>query len=292
MGGIKRVKDICVLHEQLCIRFRKFTRHEHIHFTGRGNTALFIALHIAKNVNGREFVMIPDQGGWYSYKTYPAYFGLKVKEAKTDYGLLNVKGLKNVLADCSALILPSFAGYFAEQEIRKISSVCKKAGCLLIEDASGSIGDRKLCNGKYSDIIIGSFDRDSVIGYGYGGFISAGKKAYFDACRQAFSLTKVHPRFYLEIMKFVRRSKFRKLLELAKRVKEEIGHFDKNISIVHAEKRGVNVVAKYSPSVIAYCRKMGFQYLLCPKYTRINMPAVSIELISLSRGEIDERLKK
>src|SRR3989344_4635811 len=139
------MEDVETLSRKFDEKMKKLCRHEYVHFTDRGNSAIFLALHIAKKINPKQDILIPDQGGWFSYKGYPQFIDLNDLKKKAKYA--------------SAFIFSSFAGYFAEQALRKISTICKKAGCLVIEDASGAIGDRKLCNGGYSDIIVGSFGK-------------------------------------------------------------------------------------------------------------------------------------
>ena len=268
-------------------RIKKLTRHAHVHFTDRGNSAIFMALAIAKQKKEKPVLLIPDQGGWYSYKRYPKYFGYEVIEVKTDYGVIDLKDLKKKVKGANAFIFTSFAGYFAEQPLRKIKTICKKTGCLVIEDASGAIGDRRLCNGKYSDIIVGSFSRWKPVCYGYGGWISVANKSFFDGAREVMSMSRVHERFYRDIMKFIRKNKLKMLLKLSERVKEDLKDFE----ILHKDKRGLNVVVKFDPKVISYCQEKGFQHVLCPNYIRVNERAVSIELKRLELDRLKELVK-
>ena len=182
--------------------------------------------------------------------------------------------MREKVKDASAFIFTSFAGYFAEQPLEEISNICK-GQCLVIEDASGAIGDQKLCNGNHSDIIVGSFGKWKPVDCGYGGWISTNEN-YFDLVSEAISLSKVHPQFYNQIK--LENNKLHKLLELQKRVKEEL----KDYEILHKDKRGVNVVVKHDPKVIEYCERNNYPYVLCPKYIRVNENAISIELKRLN----------
>ena len=101
-------------------RMKKLTKHDHVHFTDRGNSAIFMALAIAKQKKEKPVLLIPDQGGWYSYKRYPKYFGYQVVEVKTDYGVIDLKDLKKKVKGANAFIFTSLAGYFAENPLRKI----------------------------------------------------------------------------------------------------------------------------------------------------------------------------
>ena len=272
------MQDVEKLSTKADQKLRKLTRHEYVHFTDRGNSAIFLAMHIAKKMNPKLEILIPDQGGWFSYKGYPQYFGFKITEVKTDYGVIDLKDLKRKAKNASAFIFSSFAGYFAEQPLRKIKTLCKKAKCLVIEDASGAIGDTKLCNGKYSDIIVGSFGKGKPVSCGYGGWISMHHKEFFEAGKDAMSITKIHPQFYHEIGDALKKNKLRKLLALQNIVKQEL----KDYEVLHRDSRGLNVVVKFDPKILEYCLEKGYQYVLCPSYIRVHEKAISIELKRLS----------
>ena len=280
------MKSVAELAEKLDKRMERLTKHDNVHFTDRGNSAIFMALSIAKQINNKPKILIPDQGGWYSYKRYPKYFGLEIVEVKTDYGVIDLKDLKKKIKkeDVCCFIFSSFAGYFAEQPLRKMKTICKKKSCLIIEDSCGSIGDTKLCNGKYADMTVGSFGNWKPISYGYGGWISVREKRWFDNAREVMSMCKVHERFYRDIMKFIRKNKFKKLIKLNKIVKDDLKDFD----IIHRDKRGLNVVVKFDPKVTEYCKEKGFQHILCPNYIRVNEMAISIELKRLDLDRIKE----
>ncbi|MEA3378940.1 MAG: DegT/DnrJ/EryC1/StrS family aminotransferase [Nanoarchaeota archaeon] len=255
-------------------KLKKITKHKYARLTDRGNSAIFVAMAIAKKINPRSHFLIPDQGGWFSFKRYPTFFNFNTKEINTDYGIIDLDDLKGKIENSSALIFTSFAGYFAEQPVKKISKICKKNDCLVIEDASGAIGDSHLCKGKYSDIIIGSFGKWKPINYGYGGFISVQKPEYFDSVKKAFSTIKVHPIFYKDILPYLNNKRLKKIMALAEKVKKEL----KGYEILHKDKRGLNVVVKFNPEIIEYCQKKNYPYVLCPNYIRVNEKAISIEL--------------
>ncbi|RLJ01996.1 MAG: hypothetical protein DRP08_04945 [Candidatus Aenigmatarchaeota archaeon] len=264
-----------MMHEKVIKKLRKLTKHKHIRVTDRGNSAIFTALLIAKRANPRQTLLIPDQGGWISYKKYPPFFDFKIKEVKTDYGVIDLDNLKELSKDASAIIFTSFAGYFAEQPLKEIAKICHKNNCLVIEDASGAIGDRKLCNGKYSDIIVGSFGKWKPINFGYGGFISTSNSEFFDKAKEAFSLLKVCDNFYKDILPYLNNKRLKKIMSKAEKVKKELKN---DFEILHKDKRGLNVVVKFNPDIIEYCQNKNYPYILCPNYIRVNERAVSIEL--------------
>lgn len=254
-------------------KLRQITNHEAVQITDRGNSAIFTALSIAKKVNNKKYVLIPDQGGWYTYRLYPQMFGFVAKELKTDDGLIITEELKKYIRDASALLVPSFAGYFAEQNMRELSEICSKYNCLLIEDASGSVGDAKLCDGRYSDIIVASFGKWKPVNVGYGGFISCNEELMKNA-ELALSLIKVHPNSENEMLSKLNENRLQKMMIITQNIKKSL--FD--IKLVHPEKRGINIMAEYSPFLIDYCKEKGYPYLMCPNYIRLNRKAISIEL--------------
>ncbi|MDP2906559.1 MAG: DegT/DnrJ/EryC1/StrS family aminotransferase [Nanoarchaeota archaeon] len=262
------------MQEEVIQRLKELTKHNAVRLTNRGNASIFIALAVAKKVNDKPFLLIPDQGGWISFRTYPKMLGFDVKEVPTDRGILNLKALEEGTKTASALIMTSFAGYFAEQPLEEISEICKKNNCLLIEDATGSIGDKVLCNGGLSDIIVGSFGRWKPVNLGYGGFISVRNKELFEQAREPLSLVKVHNNIYDDLLPLLNSKRLEKLLKLQAKVKKEL----KGVEIFHKDKRGLNVVTEYSEKVLDYCNKKKYEYVLCPTYARVNEKAISIEL--------------
>ena len=109
--------------EQIINLLKKYSNHNTIKLTNSGNLAI-LASFIAVKLKGITEIIIPDQGGWLTYQTYPQFFDIKITELKTDYGILNLEELKK--HKNKALIFTSYAGYFAEQPIDEIIKICKE----------------------------------------------------------------------------------------------------------------------------------------------------------------------
>jgi glycine/serine hydroxymethyltransferase len=235
-------------------------------------------------VNPKPFILVPDQGGWISFKTYPKILGFDFKTVKTDRGLIDLIDLEKKAESGAALLVTSFAGYFAEQPMKYISQICRKCKCLLIEDASGSVGDTVLCNGEYSDIIVGSFGKWKPINAEYGGFISAADKEYLDSAHDIFSATNHYPSYDVLLGKLEKADKrLKEMLKDAEKVKEELAKRFPDVRIIHKELRGLNVMVKYmteseKKDIILFCKDKGYDYVECPKYIRLEEEAISIEL--------------
>ncbi|MDP2749255.1 MAG: DegT/DnrJ/EryC1/StrS family aminotransferase [Nanoarchaeota archaeon] len=259
---------------------KKKTHHEAVKLTNCGNAALFAAIYIAKQLK-KTTILIPDQGGWISYKTYPSIFDLKIEEVDTDDGIIDLESLKELATKKTALIVSSFAGYFAEQPMKEISEICKKQGCLLIEDASGAIGDDVLCDGRLSEIIVASFGRGKPVNLNYGGFISVSNRDYLERVWDIFSLIDFEEMFYDELYEKLKDTERRlgKFFSISAMIKNDLKEFD----IAQVDKRGINVVVRFKTEeeknkIIAYCDKNKYEYTICPKYIRLDDKAVSIEV--------------
>ena len=244
---------------------KRVVKHKNVAITTRGNEAIKRDYEIVKKNSFRNKVLVPDQGGWLTYHDYAIRFGFDVVELKTDKGLVILDELKKHVNDCACFIFSAFAGYYAEQPLREIFHLCRKSKCICINDVSGAFGDKVLCDGSYSEIVVCSFGKWKIVNFGKYGFISS---SLFDV---GFSV-QVKGDLYSCLVKAKGRLEF--LLSLAEKVKKDLIKFD----VYHASKRGVNVVVGYSDEVVRYCRSNDYEYVICPKYIKVLEHAVSIEL--------------
>ena len=249
---------------------KEFVGHEKVFLTDRGNSAILNALILAKQEGHGKYILIPDQGGWFTFRNYPKLLGFKVKYLKTNNGLIDLKDLKENLDNACALLMTSFAGYAAEQDMKSISKVVKKEDVLLIEDASGAITDKKLADGKYSDIIVGSFGKWKAVDVGYGGFLSTN----FKDLKLAKSIVKVHNNLYKDLIPRLNSIRLNCLLKKQKEIKKEL----KKFKIFHGGKRGLNILIEHNEQVIKYCEKKNYPFIECPNYTKLMEKSISIEL--------------
>ncbi|MFC1733054.1 DegT/DnrJ/EryC1/StrS family aminotransferase [candidate division KSB1 bacterium] len=276
--------------ESVITKLKEFSRHENVKLVNCGNAAIFAALYIAKKVNSKPFILIPDQGGWISFKTYPQILGFNIKEIKTDKGVIDLKDLKDKAPTGAALFIASFAGYYAEQPLKEISEICKEAGCLLVEDASGSIGDQALCNGTYSDIIIGSFGKWKPVDFQDGGFVAVSESDYFEKTKEMYSILRFKPDYdaLLDKLNAVK-EKLNFFMETAEKIKKDL--LKEKLPVFHPDKRGLNVVVgfkddKQKEVITKYCKDNNYEFLVCPKDIRVNEEAISIEIKRLKSQKI------
>ncbi len=252
----------------------ELTGHPFVELVSRGNAAIFYALFIAKKA-GKTKVYIPDQGGWFTFKTYPKILGMNVEMIPTDNGIIN----HIPVADNAVLLYSQPAGYFAEQDMKSIYQQCE-GKTMVIADVSGSIGS-EMCDGRYADILVGSFSEWKPINIGYGGFFSVKEKNMIDSGKELFSTNKIHNSLEEELLKklAILTKKYILFQETVNKVKKDLSSFD----IIHRNKEGINVVVAYQSEkekkeLITYCTEQNLQYTVCPRYIRVNKPAISIEI--------------
>lgn len=257
---------------------KKLTGHDFVELMKSGDDAVFASFHISSKLGKNKNILIPEEAGWLSYKKYPKRLGMDIKEIKCHDGLLDLEDLKErVKKGAACLIYVNPAGYFAEQDASAIYDICK-GRCLVIMDCSGSVGT-KMCNGKYADIIVCSFGKWKPVNMKYGGFISFDESKFnplLDELKPHFDESKLD-----ELNSWLDNLEQRYALFNEHRIKvlTDLEEYD----IVHPDRQGINVIVKFHSDdeknkIIDYCRDNGYEYTLCPRYIRVNCPAVSIEL--------------
>ncbi len=277
-------KDHKEIVEKAKKEISKITKHKNVEFTSSGSSAIFIAL---KMVEGK--VMIPDQGGWIGFKRIPKLFGIETCEIKTNLGIIEPESLENKIEseNPKALLLTSFAGYIAEQDMKEISKICKKFGVIIIEDASGAIGDEKLANGRYSDIIVCSTGEPKILNLYSGGFISSN----FDIPREFARLFKISPIVCAGIIEELKHAKqiIATLAEYSHMIKLRID------TSLHKDRRGlcVGFRTKNPKKVFYKLMNLGFKtdlgsslFTICPNYNRFLEKGLVLELKKLDISKI------
>jgi hypothetical protein len=251
---------------------RTLTNHDYIELTQRGNASIKVAL---SNVEGK--VLIPEEGGWLSYKTLPKTLGLEIEEVKCHDSKIDLNDLRIKSKECSVFLYQNPGGYFAEEPIKEIYEICKSNSCLVIMDVSGSIGT-ELCNGKQADILVCSFGRWKLVDAGIGGFVSARNDEIWQ---------KIKPSQFddeIALLKILH-----KLEDLPNRIgklelaRETILDDLKTFNVVYPQDTGFVVVVKYSNNhergdLVNYCKDNDLDFTEGPRYIRINKEAISIEV--------------
>jgi dTDP-4-amino-4,6-dideoxygalactose transaminase len=172
-------------------KLASITNQSHAKLVNSGNSAILAAMN---SIDGA--ILIPDQGAWNGFKQIANFLNKNLITVKTNKGLIDLDNLnesiisssENNMIDLddennkSALFLTSFAAYTAEQDMKAICDFAHKNNILVVEDASGAIGDyeNRLANGDYSDIIIGSTGSPKIVNVEDGRFITTNDDKLFE----------------------------------------------------------------------------------------------------------------
>jgi hypothetical protein len=256
---------------------RSLTNHQFIELTTRGNSAIKSALKI---VDKSKKILIPEEGGWLTYPTIAKELGFEVVEVLCDNAKINLADLREKLAsgEYGALLYQNPGGYFATQDDDEIYKICKKNNCLSIVDISGSIGT-EMCNGDYADFLVCSFGKWKLVEAGKGGFISTADTKLWSLVEKKIKVLDDH-----DILVKIQQE----LVDLPVRISKLDTIHDKIVNdlsgmeIVYPNDRSYVVIIKFSSDIekeklINYCQRNDFPWTECPRYIRINQPAISIE---------------
>jgi hypothetical protein len=276
-------------------KLKRITEHKHCYLTNSGNASIFLSL-----FSSSKKLYIPDQGAWTGFKQIGKMLNKDIEIFKTTEGIIDIDELN--LENDSTLILTSFAGYSGEQNIKAISKYCNDLDITLIEDASGGICDnkKKLGNGNYSDIIIGSTGSPKLINTENGGFISFNNSEFVDKIKIPLKICKCDEITSCGIateLDFTE-DNFKKITKACKYLKDNLN------DVIHVDKRGLNVIVKSdNPKKLAWALKKEIPldyksfFTKCPNYNRVKEKAVAIEIKNLeisclSKKYLDEIIEK
>jgi hypothetical protein len=190
------------------------------------------------------------------------------------------------------LLLTSFAGYIAEQDIKEIGKICSENSVLLVEDASSAVGDKLLAKGD-ADITVCSTGAPKILNVLSGGFISTDDKDIAGNWTRVASACKISPVTCAGIIEELKIAPdvFETLIRYSAIIKEELE------GVVHADRRGISVgIEVNDPMAFAKrARKNGLitdrdQGFLttCPRYERFNKNGIVVELKKLDVLEMTE----
>lgn len=269
--------------DEIKLILQYLTKHNYLEITLRGNSAIKSALSVL--AKGKK-VLIPKEGGWLTYHDLPQKLNLETVEVNCNKAKINLEDLKNKLeknqfGSFGAFLYQNPGGYFAQQPMEEIYRLCKQNGCLVILDVSGSIGT-ELCDGNYADIIIGSFGKWKLVEARVGGFISCQKKELFDKLELEILNDQASLNIIFEkLTQLGGRIKF--LSEKRKKVIEDLSELNLVEKVVYQEDLGFVVIVKFDSEVekenlINYCNNNDLEWTECPRYIRLNQPAISIEI--------------
>ncbi len=262
---------------------RKLTHHEFAVPVASGSCA---TLAVLSAVKGK--VMLPDQGGWRGFERCANLLGREVCTLKTKLGVVEQENLAEALRQHKpeALIVTSFAGYMAEQDMRAIHETCVEHGVLLVEDASPAIGDDRLAKGENADVIICSTGDPKIANLTSGGFISTSDEEILKRAKVAIRACRISGILAAGMVEELKVAPLalKRLVELSSQLKRRF------MNVVHPNRRGVCVgVLHPQPKQVAQrARSLGLYtdlgkslITVCPNRDRFLEKGVCIELKKL-----------
>ena len=264
-------------------RISEITGHEQVKILNSGNSAILAAMN-----SFEDKILIPDQGGWTGFRNMAEFRGIEVIEVPTDLGIINPEVLEDTINKYNpeALFITSFAGYIAEQPVKELFEVCDDKGVILVEDASGGIGDKEknLGNGEYAHVIVASTGSPKIVNVGSGGFISTNHNELFKKSKFILKTLKANPVTCAGISEEIKHAS-----QILSKTIEACDIFKKGFeSAVHADKRGISVALKVdNPKKIGYLLRQKLKadgrtiVTVCPRYERVMIDAVCLEIKNL-----------
>ena len=262
---------------------KNLTGHNNVKVVNSGNSAI---LSVMSTINGA--ILIPDQGGWSGFEEIARVLKVPTKKIDTNQGVLDPEILTEFLTDhrVEAVFLTSLAGYTAEQPLKEIYQICDQNDVLLVEDASGALGDptKKLAWAKQAHVILASTGSPKMVNAGGGGFLSTDQEEIVGDSKKITKTLRASPLTCAAIRVEVQNASesFTKTVDACEYLKKEFN------SAFHREKRGVNVcLSTEDPKKFAYQLREhikidgGNMITTCPRNERLTEPAVCLEIKNL-----------
>ena len=276
------------------------TNHRYAKLVNSGNSAILAAMN---SIDGA--ILISDQGAWNGFKQIANFLNKDLITVMTNKGLIDLDELNESIIlsseediidlddenNKSALFLTSFAAYTAEQDMKAICDFAHRNNILVVEDASGAIGDNenRLANGNYSDIIIGSTGSPKIVNVEDGGFITANDDGFFEKSRLLLKTNKASNITACGIYNELDFAKdnLKKTVDACLYLKEAIEE-KTSFNVFHKDKRGINLIIETEdPKSLSY--KLRQEFVLdshgmitkCPNYNRLKEKAVALEIKNL-----------
>mgnify|MGYP005839952593 CR=1 FL=1 len=267
-------------------RITSLTNHDHVKMVNSGNSAILSAMSAFKDK-----ILIPDQGGWTGFKNSAEFLGLDTVEVPTELGIINHEDLEEFIDKYKpeALFITSLAGYIAEQPVKQLYEICEDRNVILVEDASGGIGDveKKLANGDHAHIIVASTGSPKIVNVGNGGFISTNDNDIFRKSKFILKSLRADPVTCAGIAEEIKNAPeiLSKTIEACNIIKKEFE------SAIYSDKRGITIALKTdNPKEAGYelRKKLNAEgrsiVTTCPRYERVMIDAVCIEIKNLDPG--------
>jgi hypothetical protein len=258
--------ELCA-QEEARKKLSQLVKKKDVRFTARGNAAIKLALILAK-AHGCTKLLLPDQGGWLTYPQFGKQQGFEVLHFTTDDGFILPEMIPK--ENNAVLLINTMPAYAFSIDAKKIANYCKEHNIFFINDVSATIGRPEA---SFGDICIGSCNHWKPLPLEEGGFIAAESLPH-----------EQEPKMQYE-----------RLLDLLATLKErtqtiykrahELKEFLKNESILHQNHEGLNVIVAFKDDEdkerlinLVKTFDTSLEHTLCPRYIRVQRPAISFEL--------------
>jgi seryl-tRNA(Sec) selenium transferase len=276
---------------------KSFTGHQYAKIVNSGNSAI---MSVMNSLDGP--FILPDQGGWIGFKKIAEFLGKAVITIETNMGLVSPDELEELINNStnnpSTLFITSFAGYTAEQPVKELYEVCNQNDIILVEDASGSVGDpeKNLCNGQHAHVILASTGSPKMVNVGNGGFISTDNREIVEKSRFLLKMFKADPVTCAGINQEIKLAP-----ENLTKTMDACNYLKNNLkNVFHKDKRGINVILssenpKKNGSALRKDIHADGRSIIttCPQYNRLLEKAVCIEIKNLDTSCLSkENLKQ
>lgn len=285
LGSIKKASN---KYKSMAENLIKETvHHKHVWTVNSGNSAILSIMSALKGP-----ILLPDQGAWGGFIKIAEFLGLKIFYLPTNRGLVNPQLLETYMEkkNYEAFFLTSFAGYTAEQPLKDIYKVSDDNQVILVEDASGAVGDSagdkmgKLASGIHSHVILASTGSPKVVNVGNGGFISTNYKHLLNKSKDILKAFQADPVTCAGICEEIKNAP-----QVLSKTISSVVYLKKNLdNVFYPHIRGTNVIIpsknpyKFYELLRSKLKVKGGSILtMCPRYERLMDDAIVLEIKNL-----------
>lgn len=260
------------LNEEATRILKGLTGKKEVVFMDKCRDSAELLMVLAKRL-GFEYLVIQEEGGWYTYEKSGVRRGLKVLKAPMNDGVLVKEGFP---FDKKALVLLNTNPGYAFVDDLCFYDDMKRNGSLVVNDVVSSIGEEYA---KKGDFVIGSFGKHKPLSISSGGsfiafdddcglldlkqeiFIDSGKRIAFDELVVALKNLE---------------NKKRAWIDYSNKTKKEL--LEQGFDVIN-ENESINVLVRgKKENLIKFCVERNLEFLDCPLYIRTLQEAVSIEI--------------
>ena len=251
---------------------KELTGKKNVLFMDKCRASAELLMVLAKR-SGFEFLVIQEEGGWYTYEKSGVRQGLKVLKASMNNGVLVKEAFP---FDKKALILLNTNPGYAFFDDLSFYDDFKKNGSLVVNDVVSSIGEKYAMKG---DFIIGSFGKHKPLSISSGGsFIAFDDDRGLNDLKQELFPDSGKGIAFDELVVVLNNleNKKRAWFNYSNKIKKEL--LEQGFDVINKNKSLNVLVRGKRENLIKFCVERNLEFLDCPLYIRTLQEAVSIEI--------------